>query len=114
MAIFTLGEFVFLLTTIAVSFLILIFIRNCFPTSFILLINSESSSRANSTVSSASSGGGVATLFSKKNSAHPRDRCDRFSCYFIKQCVFVCLKLCCCLNNAQFSQDCLAAAAQTS
>ena len=27
--------------------------------------------------------------FPKKMCDHPRDRCDRFSCYFIKQCVFV-------------------------
>ena len=36
MAIFILGEFGFLLTTIALVFLVLIFIPNCFPTSFIL------------------------------------------------------------------------------
>ena len=43
MAIFVLGEFGVLLTTIALVFLILIFIRNCFPTSFILLVSSVSS-----------------------------------------------------------------------
>ena len=35
MAIFILDEFGFLLTTIAVVFLVLIFTPNCFPTSFI-------------------------------------------------------------------------------
>ena len=55
MAIFILGEFGFLLTTIAMVFVILIFIANCFPTSFILLVNSESSFSfaANIAVSSA-------------------------------------------------------------
>ena len=55
MAIFILGEFGFLLTTIAWVFLILIFFPNCFPTSFILLVNSESSFSfpANNAVSSA-------------------------------------------------------------
>ena len=43
MAIFVLGEFGFLLTTIALVFLILIFIPNCFPTWFILLVSSVSS-----------------------------------------------------------------------
>ena len=42
-AIFILGEFGFLLTTTALIFLILMFTLNCFPTSFILLDNSESS-----------------------------------------------------------------------
>ena len=42
MGIFILGEFGFLLTTIASVFLILIFIPNCFPTSFILLVKSGS------------------------------------------------------------------------
>ena len=40
---FILGEFGFLLTTIALVFLIFSFIPNCFLTSFILLANSESS-----------------------------------------------------------------------
>ena len=54
MAIFIFGEFGFLLTTIALVFLILIFIPNCFPTSFILLISSVSSFSfpANNAVSS--------------------------------------------------------------
>ena len=49
------GEFGFLLTTVALVFLILIAILNCFPTSFILLVNSESSFSfpANNAVSSA-------------------------------------------------------------
>ena len=40
-------------------------------------------------------GGGLRGLqppplnFPQKMCDHPRDRCDRFSCYFIKQCVFV-------------------------
>ena len=41
---------------------------------------------------------GVATpppLIFKKKSGHPRGRCDIFSCYFIKQCVFVCVEWCC-------------------
>ena len=56
MAIFILGEFGFLLTTIALVFLILILIPNyCFPTSFILLVSSASSFSfpANNAVSSA-------------------------------------------------------------
>ena len=40
MAIFILGEFGFLLITIALVFLILMFSPNCFPTSFILLVES--------------------------------------------------------------------------
>ena len=49
------GEFGFLLTTIALVFLILMFIPNCFPTSFILLVSSVSSFSfpANNAVSSA-------------------------------------------------------------
>ena len=31
-------------------------------------------------------------LIFPKNSGNPRGRCDRFSCYFIKQCVFVCVE----------------------
>ena len=48
------GEFGFLLTAIASVFLILIFIPHCFPTWFILLVNSESlfSFPANRAVSS--------------------------------------------------------------
>ena len=55
MAMFILGEFGFLLTTIVLVFLKFIFIPNCFPTSFILLVNSESffSIPANNAVSSA-------------------------------------------------------------
>ena len=36
-------------------------------------------------------------------------RYDRFSCYFIKQCVFVCVAWCCCLNKGPFSQEYLPA-----
>ena len=43
MAIFILGEFGVLLTTIALVFLLLLFSQNCFPSSLILLVNSESS-----------------------------------------------------------------------
>ena len=43
MAIYILREFGFLQTIIASVFLISIFIKQCFPTSFILLVNSESS-----------------------------------------------------------------------
>ena len=63
-------------------------------------------------------GGGVAgvatplLIFKKKG--HPRDRCDRFSCYLIKQCVCVFVEWCCCLNKAQLSHDCLAEAAPKS
>ena len=55
MAIFIFGELGFLLTTIAFVFLVLIFIPNCFPTSFILLVKSDSSFSfpANNAVSSA-------------------------------------------------------------
>ena len=55
MAIFIFGEFGFLLTTIALVFLIFIFIPNCFPTSFILLVSSviSFSFPANNAVSSA-------------------------------------------------------------
>ena len=57
LSIFILGEFGFLLTTIALIFLKLIFIQNCFPTSFILLVNSESSFSfpANNAVTAVSS-----------------------------------------------------------
>ena len=41
MKIYILGDFGFLLTTIALVFFILIFIPNCVPTSFILLVNSR-------------------------------------------------------------------------
>ena len=53
--IFTFGEFCFMLITISIVFFILIFIPNCLPTSFILLLNSEScfSLPANIAVSSA-------------------------------------------------------------
>ena len=49
----------------------------------------------------------------QKNSDHPRGRCDRFSCYFIKHCVFVFVEWCCWLNRAHFCHDCLAEAAPT-
>ena len=54
MAILILGEFGFMLTTIALVFVILIFITNCFPTSFILLVNYDCSFSfpANNAVSS--------------------------------------------------------------
>ena len=54
-AILIFGEFGFLLTTIALVLLILIFIPNCFPNSFVLLVNSGSyfSFPANNAVSSA-------------------------------------------------------------
>ena len=55
MEIIILGEFGFLLITIALVFSMLSFIPNCFPISFILLVNSESSFSfsANNAVSSA-------------------------------------------------------------
>ena len=57
-------------------------------------------------------GGGLQPLlnFQKKNSGHPRGRCDRLSCYFIKQCVLVCVEWCCSSYKDQFSQDYLAEA----
>ena len=57
LSIFILGEFGFLLTTIALIFFILIFIQNCFPTSSILLVNSDSSFSfpANNAVTAVSS-----------------------------------------------------------
>ena len=43
-------------------------------------------------------GGGLRELqppLNFKKKGHPPGRCDIFSCYFIKQCVFVCVEWCC-------------------